>query len=157
MRLNTAHTGRVATREKKDAEVGHSESTNLRISESTNQRIYESANLRISESTNQRIYESANLRISESTNQRIYESANLRISESTNQRIYESANLRISESTNQRIYESANGVRTDFGWLGGVRLFVYSSIRLFAQYPPAHCAESILVPLAFGPLRFQAE
>ncbi len=82
-------------------------------------------------------------------NLRIYESANLRIYESTNLRIYESANLRISESTNQRMEFAL----TLGGWAG----FVYSSIRLFAQYPPAHCAESILVPLAFGPLRFQAE
>ena len=47
-----------------------------------------------------------------------------------------------------------------------IRLFVYSSIRLFAlfssirpfaQDPPARCAESIPVPPARGPLRFQAE
>ena len=82
MRLNTPHTGRIATREKKDAEVGHSESTNQRINESTTEV-----------------------------------------------------------------------VKT----LGGGAGFVYSSIRPFAQYPPAHCAGRVLFPPARGPLRFQVE
>ena len=58
--------------------------------------------------------------ISESTNLRIYESTNLRIYESTNL-LYESTNLRIND-----------GVCNNSGWLSGIRLFVYSSIRLFA-------------------------
>ena len=38
-------------------------------------------------------------------------------------------NQRINESTNQRI---CDGACNNSGWLSGVRLFVYSSIRLFA-------------------------
>ena len=79
-----------------------------------------------------------------------------------NLRIYESANMRNGVQLRQQfIYElklvtiltyimSAHA-------LGGGAGFVYSSIRLFAQDPPARCAGRVPVPPALGPLRFQAE